>query len=231
MPLDIDGLSFAPASADGLPPLLPVVTQDARTGEVLMVGWSDRAALERTLEEGRLWFFSRSRRAPWMKGETSGNVLRVESIGSDCDGDTLLARVRPEGPVCHTGTRACFDTPPTLRALADVIDERLARAPGEGGAESYTVRLGRDRNLRLKKLGEEATELALACADAERSVSGGGSRVAAEAADLLYHTLVACAVAGVGIDAILGGLESRLERDGARSTSATRRERAISSPS
>ena len=230
MALDIDGLVFAPATTDGLPPLVPVVAQHARTGEVLMVGWSDRSALDRTLADGRLWFYSRSRRTLWMKGETSGNVLRVESMRADCDGDTVLARVRPQGPVCHTGTRACFDSPPTLRALADVIAERLAGGHADEG-ESHTRRLARDRNLRLKKLGEETAELVLACADAERSANGGGSRVAAEAADLLYHVMVACAAAGVGIEAILDELESRLDRSGARSTSATSRERAISSPS
>ena len=225
--LDPEELVYAAATED-LPPLIPVIAQDMRTGEVLMMGWSDREALERTMTEGRLWFFSRSRRRLWMKGETSGNVLRVESLQPDCDRDALLALVRPDGAACHTGARACFGSPPTVRALADVIDERLSRGPEAEADPSYTTRLGRDRNLRLKKLGEEATELALACADTDRGADGATSRdasgaiprfaddtrarVAAEAADLFYHAIVACAAAGVGIESIMEELESRLDR-------------------
>ena len=228
MSFDLDAVAFEPAR-DGRPPLVAVIAQHARNGEVLMMGWADRAALERTLDDGRLWFWSRSRGRLWMKGETSGNVLRVEALALDCDGDAVLARVRPAGPACHTGERSCFGAPPVVRALADIIDARRAAA-ADGGDASYTVRLLRDRNLRLKKLGEEATELALACAAAESTAHGGGARVADEAADLVYHTLVACAGAGIDVDAVLDRLAARLD-DGARRTAATARERAISSAS
>ena len=217
MTFDIGSVAFAPATDDN-PPLVPVVAQHARNGEVLMMGWSDREALERTLAQGRLWFWSRSRRRLWLKGESSGNELRVESLTLDCDGDALLARVRPAGPTCHTGERSCFGSSPTLVALADVIDSRRADAAG-GDGSGYTARLLRDRNLRLKKLGEEATELALACAEAEASAHGGGARVADEAADLLYHALVACAGAGIGLDLVLDRLAARLDA-GSRATVA-----------
>ena len=224
--LDLDALRFTTATAEQ-PPLVAVIAQDAPTGEVLMLGWASREALERTHADGRLWFWSRSRRCLWLKGETSGNVLHVVSLASDCDGDAVLARVRAAGPACHTGARACFDSPPTLRALGDVLDERIARARTSDAADSYTVRLARDRNLRLKKLGEEAVELALACADDEPDAA----RVASEAADLVYHALVACAAAGVGVDAIVAELESRLGRAGVASSDATARARAVSSAS
>jgi phosphoribosyl-AMP cyclohydrolase / phosphoribosyl-ATP pyrophosphohydrolase len=191
---DLDRLDFA-KSGD----LLPVVAQQATTGTVLMVGFADREALERTLRDGELWLYSRSRRRLWRKGETSGNVLRVVSLHADCDADAVLALVNPAGPACHTGARSCFDAAPTLAALADVIVERSTA----GDETSYTRRLLADANLRLKKLGEEAVELALACAahDAER--------VAAEGADLLYHLLVACQAAGVTLERLLAALEAR----------------------
>ena len=225
-PLDLDALRFAPATA-GQPALVGVIAQDALTGEVLMLGWANREALERTQSDGVLWFWSRSWQCLWQKGETSGNVLRVVALAADCDGDAVLARVRADGPACHTGARACFDSPPTVRALGVVLDERIARARAPGAADSYTVRLARDRNLRLKKLGEEAVELALACAAEQPDPAS----VAAEAADLVYHALVACATAGVGVDAVLAELEARLERGSVSSSAATARARATSAAS
>ena len=188
--------------------LIPVVAQHWLTGEVLMLGYATREAVDTSLETGRLTFHSRSRDALWTKGETSGNTLRVVSLHGDCDGDAVLARVHPAGPTCHTGDRSCFGAPPTLRGLADVLASRktAADAAGESGAtpsSSWTVRLLGDRNLRLKKLGEEASELVLACADEDRE------RVKEEAADVVYHTLVAALAAGVEIDDILEALESR----------------------
>lgn len=207
--LDPEQVRFTPAAGD-LPPLAPLIAQHAHTGEVLMLGWTDRIGLERTLAEGRLWFYSRSRRAHWMKGETSGNVMEVRTLALDCDADSLLALVLPRGPACHTGTRSCFGARPTLTALGDLIEQRRVTA-GDASSESYTVRLLRDRNLRLKKLGEEALELALACSDTEAGAPAAhAGRVAEEAADLLYHTLVACAAAGTGVDAVLDRLASRL---------------------
>jgi phosphoribosyl-ATP pyrophosphohydrolase/phosphoribosyl-AMP cyclohydrolase len=184
--------------------LVPVVTQHAHTGEVLMLAYANREALERTLATGELWYYSRSRDALWRKGETSGNTQRLVSLHVDCDADTVLARVEPAGPSCHTGARSCFAAPPTIAALADVIAARKADPP----AGSHTARLFADANLRLKKLGEEAVELALACA------AGEPQRVAEEAADLLYHALVACAAAGVGTGEVLAALERRLPAGG-----------------
>jgi phosphoribosyl-ATP pyrophosphohydrolase/phosphoribosyl-AMP cyclohydrolase len=191
----LDALDFA--KGDGL---VPVVAQHALTGEVLMLGYANREALARTLETGELWFWSRGRGRLWKKGETSGNVLRLVSLHGDCDGDAVVARVEPVGPTCHAGTWSCFEAPPPLAALGRVLSDRASSLP-EG---SYTTRLLTDRNLRLKKLGEEAVELALACTD------GDPSRVAEEAADLVYHALVACRAAGVAPEDVLASLARRL---------------------
>jgi phosphoribosyl-AMP cyclohydrolase / phosphoribosyl-ATP pyrophosphohydrolase len=195
---DLDALDFAKLGG-----LVPVIAQDARSGEVLMLGFADRAALAATRRDGELWFWSRRRRHLWRKGETSGNHLRVVSLHADCDRDAVLARVEPQGPTCHTGARSCFGAPPVLAELADVIAERAAARGATGTPPSYTRRLLEDPNLRLKKLGEEATELALACA------AGDPERVAEEGADLLYHLLVATAASGVSLGALLGVLADR----------------------
>jgi phosphoribosyl-ATP pyrophosphohydrolase/phosphoribosyl-AMP cyclohydrolase len=179
--------------------LLPVITQHAHTGEVLMQAWTNRDALERTIADRVMWYWSRSRRELWRKGDTSGNVQRLVALHTDCDADSVLARVLPAGPSCHTGEWSCFAAPPVLAALDTVI---AARAAGPH-AGRYTSRLLADSNLRLKKLGEEAVELALAC---ER---GDTARVAEEAADLLYHALVACRAAGVGLEQVLAVLAAR----------------------
>jgi phosphoribosyl-ATP pyrophosphohydrolase/phosphoribosyl-AMP cyclohydrolase len=179
--------------------LLTVVTQHALTGEILMLAWADRAALERTLADRVMWYWSRSRHRLWRKGETSGNVQRLVRLHADCDGDAVLALVLPAGPACHTGGRNCFDALPALAALDAVVADRAADTTHAG----YTRRLLDDANLRWKKLGEETVELVLACAAADRE------RIAAEAADLLYHTLVACRAAGIGIEDVLAQLEAR----------------------
>ncbi len=189
----LDELDFGKAGG-----LVLVITQHALTGEVLMVAWATREALEKTLASGEAWYHSRSRDELWHKGETSGNTQRLVTLHADCDADTVLARVLPTGPSCHTGAWSCFDGAPTMPGLGHVIEARRDADP----AGSYTARLLADRNLRLKKLGEEAAELAVACAD-------GSDRVAEEAADLLYHILVACAGAGVSLEDVLGALESR----------------------
>lgn len=182
--------------------LIPVIAQHAWTGEVLMHGYADREALERTGQTGELWFWSRSRRQLWKKGESSGRVLRVVALHTDCDGDAIVARVEPAGPTCHTGGRSCFDAAPPLAALDAILALRAAAPPDE----SYTARLLADRNLRLKKLGEEAAELVLACADEDPEAT------AAEAADLIYHALTACRAVGVDTATILCELGTRLGR-------------------
>jgi phosphoribosyl-AMP cyclohydrolase / phosphoribosyl-ATP pyrophosphohydrolase len=137
-------------------------------------------------------FLSR-RRGPWRKGETSGDVLRVVRLVADCDGDAVLALVHPAtGIACHTGAASCFGDDAHVNTLA-TLDATIAARASEVNETSYTSRLLRDRNLRLKKLGEESAELAVACADRDTE------RVAAEAADVLYHVLVAARSAGVGL--------------------------------
>lgn len=219
---DVDALAFGD---DGL---LPVVAQDRETGAVLMVAWANREAVAATLRTGEAHFWSRSRNELWRKGETSGNTLSLVSLHADCDGDTLLALVRPAGPACHTGERTCFGegANPGVRAEGasepaggagessssepesddDPLDrlERVLRARAEDRPDgSYTVRLLDDENLRLKKLGEETAELvvALATGDRDRSVE--------EAADLVYHLLVALRAEGIGIDDVRNALGSR----------------------
>ena len=209
-PDDLSALAF-----DGRG-LVPVVTQDAARGAVLMVAWADREALERSLATGLMHYWSRSRGELWKKGETSGNLQHLVSLHADCDADTVLARVRMEGPSCHTGEATCFGelegedpgtgdggpdatgrtesksgsaapvpAPDILTELWSVLEGRNRERP-EG---SYTTRLLSDENLRLKKLGEETVELVTA-------LVRGDERTPEEAADLLYHLLVALMGAG-----------------------------------
>lgn len=185
--LDLDRLDFAKGGG-----LVTVVAQDAATGQVLMVAHADREALERTLETGEMHYRSRSR-GLWRKGATSGNVQRVVSLAPDCDGDAVLALVDPAGPACHTGSVSCFGRArraDVLDRLDATIAERKAEALAGGTSSSYTVELWRNRNKRLKKIGEEAAELVLAAGDADPE------RTVEEAADLFYHALVAVRAAG-----------------------------------
>ena len=180
---------------------MTVIAQDAVTGVVLMVAHADRAAIETTLETGEMHFMSRTR-GPWHKGATSGNTQRVVSLTADCDGDAVLARVIPAGPACHTGTYSCFDNP-SSDALSELNAVIESRATSSEVGTSYTRRLLADRNLRLKKLGEEASELAVACAD------GDAPRVTEEAADLFYHVLVALRAVGVSLEDVRKVLAGR----------------------
>jgi phosphoribosyl-ATP pyrophosphohydrolase/phosphoribosyl-AMP cyclohydrolase len=194
--LDISLLDFS--KSDGL---VTVIAQDAVTGVVLMVAHADRAALETTVETGEMHYTSRGR-GLWHKGATSGNTQRVVSLTADCDGDAVLARVIPAGPACHTGTLSCFGegSSDALRDLNAIIEHR-AKSPDI--ETSYTRRLLDDRNLRLKKLGEEASELAVACADSD------APRATEEAADLFYHVLVALRAVGVSLSDVQGVLAAR----------------------
>ena len=199
--------------------LVPVVAQERRSGDVLMVAYADREALLRTLSTGLAHYYSRSRRTLWRKGETSGHEQRVAEIRLDCDGDTVLFRVEQTGPACHTGARTCFSSVGTLEGgvagplaagedpgghlltrLASTIAARATDRP-EG---SYTVQLLDEGLAKVsQKLGEEAVELVVA-ANAEDE-----TRVAAESADLLYHLLVLLRARGVTLDAVLRELENR----------------------
>jgi phosphoribosyl-AMP cyclohydrolase / phosphoribosyl-ATP pyrophosphohydrolase len=167
--------------------LVPCVVQDARTGEVLTLAYMNREALERTRASGETWFWSRSRQELWHKGETSGNVQRVKELRWDCDADAILALVEPAGPACHTGQRTCFHNgelePVPGEALA-ALERTIAQRRAERPEGSYTAELLADPGRIGEKLREEADEVARA-ADEEAD-----ERVAAEAADVLYHLAV-----------------------------------------
>jgi phosphoribosyl-ATP pyrophosphohydrolase/phosphoribosyl-AMP cyclohydrolase len=186
--IDLDALNFGKGGGT-----VTVVAQDAASGAVLMVAAADREALERTLSTGEMHYRSRTR-GLWHKGATSGNVQRVVSLSPDCDGDAVLARVTPAGPACHTGSTSCFGSSAlaaeTLAVLDATIAARSAVPADTTSPPSYTRRLLGDRNLRLKKIGEEAAELVTACAD------GDARRAGEEAADLVYHALVALRAIG-----------------------------------
>jgi phosphoribosyl-AMP cyclohydrolase / phosphoribosyl-ATP pyrophosphohydrolase len=170
--------------------LIPAIVQDAQDGAVLMLGYMNRAALQATRTSGRVTFWSRSRQKQWTKGETSGNFLQVQQMALDCDGDCLLILARTEGPTCHLNTRTCWGeqaphaaTEPLafLATLERVIEQRIAQRP-DG---SYTAKLLAQGLRRIaQKVGEEGLELALA------SVAQSDSEIVAEAADLIYHTLL-----------------------------------------
>ena len=183
--------------------LVPVVVQDAHSREVLMLAYTDREALGLTLETELVHFHSR-KRGLWKKGETSGNVLHLVRLTKDCDGDTILAEVRPHGPACHTGSRTCFGEPELsgLARLWQTIEQRAA-APSAG---SYTSKLLADKNLRHKKIGEEATELVMALTEGDRE------RSVEEAADVVYHAMVALAGAGISWSEVVGALETRAKK-------------------
>lgn len=194
----IEAINFAKGAG-----LVPVVVQDALTGTLLMLAYADREAVERTLDTGQMHFYSRSRRELWHKGATSGNVQELISLHADCDADALLARVRPAGPACHTGDRSCFGGVPTLVELDDVIAQR-----GQSGSEnSHTASLLADPNAAAKKLGEESVELAVAISQGRRD------EIVGEAADLLYHALVACHGAGVRLPDVVAELQRRRQLD------------------
>lgn len=197
--LDLDTLDFAKGGG-----LVTVVAQDARTGAVLMIAHADRDALERTIATGEMHYRSRTR-GLWHKGATSGNTQRVVSLAPDCDGDAVLARVTPAGPACHTGATSCFGDGALGADALGALDRTIAERAVDGAAagKGYTRKLLADRNLRLKKLGEEAAELAVACAD------GDTARATAEAADVIYHTMVALRALGLSLDAVRGELDSR----------------------
>ena len=194
--------------------LVPVIVQDSTTAEVLMTAWANEEALKLTADSGELTLWSRSRKELWKKGETSGNVMRVIELRIDCDGDTLLAIVDPAGPACHTGKRTCFyrslwgkenSTEATfLGRLWQYLNKRRSESP----EESYTARLLAKGPSRVaQKVGEEGVETAIAAATGDRD----GFRY--EAADLLYHLLVACISTGVSFKEVLDELMSRHKKD------------------
>ncbi|MGK7873411.1 MAG: bifunctional phosphoribosyl-AMP cyclohydrolase/phosphoribosyl-ATP diphosphatase HisIE [Xenococcaceae cyanobacterium] len=190
--------------------LVPAIAQDYLDGTVLMMAWMNRESLQKTLETGETWYWSRSRQELWHKGATSGHIQKVRSLRYDCDSDALLITVEQVGDIaCHTGERSCFHqvdgtkaAPPadTLSNLFGVICDR-ARNPVEG---SYTCKLieGGDNRI-LKKIGEEAAEVVMACKDDDPEA------IASEVADLLYHTLVALVHHNVDVRDVYRKLQER----------------------
>jgi phosphoribosyl-AMP cyclohydrolase / phosphoribosyl-ATP pyrophosphohydrolase len=178
-----------------MPPLRAAIVQDATDGRVLMLAWMDAEAERLTRETGEAWFWSRSREKLWRKGETSGNVLAVEEMRDDCDGDAILLRVRPAGPACHTGSSSCF-----APALWRTISERKAERP-EGSYVASLLDAGIPRC--AQKVGEEAVETGLA------AVSGDREALVSEAADLVFHLYVLLAAADVDLGEVEDELAAR----------------------
>jgi phosphoribosyl-ATP pyrophosphohydrolase/phosphoribosyl-AMP cyclohydrolase len=200
--------------------LLPAIVQDAASGAVLMLGYMNREALERTQSLGRVTFWSRRKQRLWTKGETSGHFLAVKHIAADCDADTLLILAEPAGPACHQGTFTCWgESPPQpaalriafLTHLEQIIAQRIAdRPPG-----SYTAQLLAQGTRRIaQKVGEEGLELALA------GVAQSDAEIVAEAADLLYHMLLLLKVKNLSLSQVAAELETRHAKLGALPTRA-----------
>ncbi len=182
--------------------LVPVVAQSALAGEVLMVAYADREALERTRDTGQAHYRSRSRGELWQKGATSGHTQAVQEVRVDCDGDAVLYLVRQQGPACHTGAPTCFGeaTGGTLIRLARTVAERARDKP----AGSYTAQLLDAGVAKIaQKVGEEAVETVVAATSEDRA------RLASEAADLIYHLLVLLEARQLPLDRVLEELDAR----------------------
>ena len=194
----IDTLNFEKMNG-----LLPAVIQDAGTGSVLMLGFMNREALQQTIAGKQVVFYSRTKQRLWKKGETSGNVLNVVSIASDCDNDAVLIQANPTGPVCHTGEQSCFSGEaglPVLSGLISVIKKRKKTMP----EDSYTAKLFTKGVAKIgQKVGEEGVELAIAAQydDKQRCIE--------EAADLLFHTLILLEAKDISLADVLGELGKR----------------------
>jgi phosphoribosyl-ATP pyrophosphohydrolase/phosphoribosyl-AMP cyclohydrolase len=178
--------------------LVPVIVQDALTAKVLMLGFMNQEALDKTHKEGKVTFFSRSRQTLWTKGETSGNYLMLRELLVDCDMDTILIKATPTGPVCHTGQDTCFDEKNQtkisfLADLENIICQRKSNPP----KGSYTAKLFEEGiNKIAQKVGEEATETII------EAVSGNNEKLKEESADLLYHLLVLFAERGIQLEEV-----------------------------
>jgi phosphoribosyl-ATP pyrophosphohydrolase/phosphoribosyl-AMP cyclohydrolase len=185
--------------------IIPAIIQDAATGRVLMLGFMNREALDKTRSEGRVTFFSRTKNRLWTKGEESGNFLIVKEILEDCDADTLLIKAIPGGPVCHTGSDTCFmETNRGGTAFLTTLQELIQKRKEEMPDNSYTTRLfNQGINRIAQKVGEEAVELVIESKDPD------DSRFLNEAADLVYHLMVLLAARGYGIIDVTRILEER----------------------
>jgi phosphoribosyl-AMP cyclohydrolase / phosphoribosyl-ATP pyrophosphohydrolase len=196
--IDIDKLNF-----DKTQGLIPCIVQDARTNIVLMLGYMNREALDKTLSEKRLTFYSRTKQRLWTKGETSGNYLHLTDVKVDCDDDTLLFKVKPEGPTCHTGSDTCFNEVngfSGLEFLETIIQERKNNPK----AGSYTNQLfDSGINKVAQKVGEEAVELIIEAKDNNKELFLN------EAADLMYHYIVLLTAKGYQLEDVLSVLRQR----------------------
>ncbi|UOF91339.1 bifunctional phosphoribosyl-AMP cyclohydrolase/phosphoribosyl-ATP diphosphatase HisIE [Fodinisporobacter ferrooxydans] len=217
-------LKFDPVSG-----LLPAIVQDAQSKQVLMLAYMNQESLDKTVETGTTWFWSRSRQALWNKGETSGHVQQVVSISYDCDGDTLLVLVNQTGPACHEGTYSCFshlltnqdgnsgvqnhsdirysDVYGILPELAELIAERDAERP-EGAYTTYLFEKGLDKI--LKKVGEETTEVVIAAKNQDNQ------ELRYEVSDLIYHLLVLLRHSKLPLTDVLQELRNRHDRQSAK---------------
>jgi len=216
--MQIDNQETAPKLKLDEQGLIPAVIQDARTLRVLMMAYMNQEAIDLSLRHRETYFWSRSRKQIWHKGETSGNRQKIDKVELDCDGDTLLVSVTPSGPACHTGTESCFDAKPvpesptaglppvrltphtTLNRLVEVIKRRKTDMP-EGSYTAYLFSKGIDKI--LKKIGEEAAETIIAAKNKSKP------ELAMESADLLYHLLVLFVNEGLELDDVLIELERR----------------------
>jgi len=189
-------------NSDGL---VPAIVQDADTSVVLMLAYMNKEAYEKTIQNKKVTFYSRSRKKLWMKGETSGNILELVNIIEDCDKDTLLVKARPKGPTCHTGSDTCFDEKNEIKIefltyLENVINNRKL-SPVAG---SYTNKLfDKGINKIAQKVGEEAVELVIEAKDNNKDLFLG------EAADLMYHYLVLLCAKGYKLNDVITVLEGR----------------------
>ncbi len=199
-PPNLGGLNFEKMGG-----LVPAIIQDAETRQVLMLGFMNEEAYQKTVETKKVTFWSRTRNCLWTKGETSGNFLNLVDIKIDCDNDTLLVKANPDGPTCHTGTDTCWgeenEMNPVLflTELQDFINKRHEEMP-EG---SYTTKLFRDGINRIaQKVGEEALETVI-------EATSGGDKLTYEASDLLYHLIVLLTAKGLRIEDVVRELQQR----------------------
>ena len=200
MTLDLNEIDFEKGGG-----LVPAIVQDARSGTVLMLGYMNKAAAEKTLELGKVTFFSRSKNRLWTKGETSENYLELVGMKSDCDTDALLVTANPKGPTCHLGTQSCFgDEAGSELAFLSYLETLIKGRKTADPESSYTARLlqGPLRKA-AQKIGEEGVETALAAVDEDDAALKG------EAADLLYHLMVVLRAREIGLCEVVEVLKGR----------------------
>ncbi len=197
--MNIDNLDFNKNELG----LIPAIIQDNSSKTVLMLGYMNKESLQKTMDTGYVTFYSRSKKRLWTKGETSGNTLKLDEISMDCDQDTLLIKVQPNGPVCHTGNDTCFseknESKPDISFLDDLIEDRM-KNPKTG---SYTNELLNNINKAAQKVGEEAVELIIEAKDDHMELFNN------EAADLLYHYLVLLRAKGSSLKEVTDILKLR----------------------